>query len=224
MDLDSMRVENVFGQPIVRIPCDDDELYRNEDLTKSVNKVLNLPVVKNRIRRERGDSHVGGGYSSVGQMYLPIIHLPGAAGITAWVSNSMLAARKLLGIDKPANSVSYKRSWANRMLKGAQGKCHRHLVLDNYMAKNTDYPAENFTPDVVGIFYVDVPPGSADLIFIRNGAPDIRHTEFNEEDKYYVKPITGELVLHTPDMWHAVGNHNNDLPRNVFVFDADYVE
>jgi hypothetical protein len=218
-----MIIEPVFDSVIARIKCDDELIYRNEDLIKSVNSVLNLPDVKYRTRNEKGDSHVGGGTTSVGQMYLPIIHLPGASELTKWVTKSMLEAKNIFGIDKPANSISYKRSWANRMSKGAQGKCHRHIVLDNYMATHTDYSSENFRADIVGIFYVDVPPNSADLIFIKDGIPDALHTEFKEEDKYYLKPITGELVLHTPNLWHAVGVHNSDLPRNVFVFDADYV-
>jgi hypothetical protein len=218
-----MKVENVFGKPIVRIQCDNESLYCNQDLIKSVNHVLNLPDVKYREKAKIGDSQVGGGATSVGQMYLQLIHLPGALNLTKWVSDKILSAKDVFNINKPANHISYKRSWANRMLKGAQGKCHRHVELDNYMATFTDYAAENFRADVVGIFYVDVPPNSAELIFIKDGIPDALHTEFKEEDKYYLKPISGELVLHTPDMWHAVGVHNNDLPRNVFVFDADYV-
>jgi hypothetical protein len=46
---------------------------------------------------------------------------------------------------------------------------------------------------------------------------------FKEEDMYCIKPIEGELLIHSPDMWHAVSVHNSDLPRNVFVFDIDYV-
>jgi len=218
-----LKVENVFGSTIVRVQCTDDSLYRNSDLTKSINRVLNLPEVKFRVKAPRGDSHVGGGMTSVGQTYLQVIHLPGAQPLTQWVSEQILLAKNTFGINKLGTSVSYKRAWTNRMVKGSQGKCHRHIELDSYMAEYTDLSSENFRADVVAIFYLDVPENSSNLVFIKNGIPDTLHTIYDEKDKWYLQPIEGELVLHKPDVWHAVTEHHNDLPRNCIVFDADYV-
>ena len=78
-------------------------------------------------------------------------------------------------------------------------------------------------PDVVAIFYVDVPKNSSDLIFVKNGKDYEELKNINEEDIHTIQPIEGELIIHSPNLWHAVGMHNNDLPRNVFVFDIDYV-
>ena len=97
------------------------------------------------------------------------------------------------------------------------------MKVDNYLAEVTDYTNQNFKPDAVGIFYVDVPEGSSDLVFIRNGKADTYIHEYDECDRYHLKPKQGELVIHSPEVYHAVSVHNSDLPRNVFVFDIDYV-
>jgi hypothetical protein len=92
------------------------------------------------------------------------------------------------------------------------------------MKEMTQYASENFRPDAVAIFYVDVPQGSSNLVFIRNGKDDTYIDDYVESDRYYLKPIEGELVIHSPETWHAVSVHNSDLPRNVFVFDIDYIK
>jgi hypothetical protein len=218
-----MIIQNVFDYTIVRIQCENEELYRNEDLTKSVNHVLNMPSVVNRKRENKGDSHKGPGSTTVGQPYLDLIHLPGASNLTNWITKQFLLVHKQLGIDKEIKSVYYKRSWANRLLKSSQGLCHNHVKVDNYLAEVTGYTNQNFKPDAVGIFYVDVPEGSSDLVFIRNGKADTYIHEYDECDRYHLKPKQGELVIHSPEVYHAVSIHNSDLPRNVFVFDIDYV-
>jgi hypothetical protein len=135
----------------------------------------------------------------------------------------MRLAKPLLGINKTESNVKFKRSWANRLFKGAQGKCHQHVKVDQYIAELTDYSYENFCPDIVGIFYVDVPLESSKLAIVNNGREDTYASDYAEEDKYYILPTEGELILHLPEVWHAVTVHNNDLPRNCFVFDADFV-
>jgi hypothetical protein len=217
-----MIIENVFGNPIIRILCEDENLYSNEDLVKSVDHVLNMPSVQNRKRNEPGDSHKGFGLTSVGQPYLDLVHLPGSFELVKWITEQLLVVHKELGIDKEPKSVYYKRSWANRFFRGGHGLCHNHVKLDKYLLEMTNYAEEGFRPDAVAILYVDVPEGSSDLVFIRNGKGDTHLDEYDEDDKYYLKPKKGELVIHSPEVYHGVSVHNSDLPRNVFVFDIDY--
>jgi len=218
-----MKIETAFGHTIVRVICPDIELYKNEDLTKAVDHVLNLPYFKNRLRGFKEDSLTGSGLTSVGHEYLALSNLPGSSNLNKWVEEQMVAAKQLFGITKTGNNVKFKRSWANRLLKGAQGKCHQHVKVDQYIAELTDYSYENFCPDIVGILYVDVPPGSSNLAIINNGKEDTRASDYSEDDKYYISPSEGELVLHLPEVWHAITVHTSDLPRNVYVFDADFV-
>lgn len=216
-----MIVENVFGSKVIRILCSDELLYHNEDLTKSVNHVLNMPAVVNRQRLDIGDSHKGSGLTTVGQPYLDLIYLPGAGELTKWVTKQLLSVQEEFGY-KNNTSVTYKRSWANRLFKGGQGLCHNHVKLDNYMKTMTHYTSDNFKPDLVAIFYVDVPENSSELVFIRNGKSDTYIEDYPEIDRYHLKPKQGELVIHRPENYHAVSVHNSDLSRNVFVFDIDY--
>ena len=218
-----IEIENVFGYPVIRIQCPDESLYRNIDLEKSINKVFNRTEVKFRIRDRIGDSHVGGGLTTVGETYLKIVHLPGASELTKWVTEQFLNFKDVLGVKKPANDIVYKRAWANRILRGGQGKCHRHVEFDMFLAEFKDLTSENFRADAVGIFYIDVPENSSNLVFIKDGLPDTVHTEFKEENKWYLNPREGELIIHSPVSWHAVTEHHSDLPRNCIVFDADYV-
>jgi hypothetical protein len=218
-----MIIENVFGESVIRIQCEDESLYHNEDIIKSVNHVFNMPTVTQRVRNLKGDSHRGPGITSVGQPYLELIHLPGASRLTAWVTEQLIMVHKILKVDKKVKSVYYKRSWANRFFAGSQGLCHNHVKVDKYLKEVTDFTDENFKPDAVAIFYVDVPENSSDLVFIRNGQPDTHLKDYDVCDTYRLKPKQGELVIHPPEMWHAVSVHNNDLPRIVFVFDIDYI-
>ena len=216
-----MIIENVFDYNIIRIECVDETLYRNEDLVKSVNHVLNMPAVKDRKKFDKGDSHKGSGSTSVGQPYLDLIYLPGASDLTKWVTQQLLNIQEQFGFSG-AVGVNYKRSWANRLFSGGQGLCHNHVKLDKYMQEKTEYTTENFKPDLVAIFYVDVPKGSSDLVFINDGKDDTYIDDYQDSNKYHLKPKQGELIIHSPEKWHAVSMHNSDLPRNVFVFDIDY--
>ena len=218
-----MITEHPFGHTLIRTQCTDLELYHNEDLTKAVNQVLNLPFFKDRKRGFKADSQIGNGLTSVGHEYLALVNLPGSNALAKWVAEQMLNAKESLGIDKLGTQVKFKRSWANRLYKGAQGKCHQHVKVDQYIAELTDYSHVNFRPDIVGILYVDVPVNSSDLVIINNGREDTYATDYAEEDKFYIHPQQGELVMHLPDVWHAVSIHNSDLPRNCFVFDADFI-
>lgn len=218
-----MKIENIFGSPVIRIQCEDETLYNNEYLNKSVNHLFSMPDVVNRKREDKGDSHKGAGLTTVGQNYLHLVHLPGSSRLVNWVTEKLILVHENFGIAKEVKTVYYKRSWANRLLLGGQGMCHNHVKLDKYMKNMTNLSEENFRPDAVAILYVDVPEGSSDLVFIRNGKEDTYIDEYEESDTYHLKPNKGELIIHTPEMWHAVSVHKSNLPRNVFVFDIDYV-
>jgi hypothetical protein len=216
-----MKVENVFGHPIVRAYCEDESIYHNQELTSTINLVFSSEMVQRRARNEKGDSHKGAGLTTVGQPY-GLIDYPGAGKLVEWVTKQLLLAREPMGLANKGNKVYYKRSWVNRLFRGGYGLCHRHTKVDEYM-KMYGYKEENFRPDAVAILYVDVPEGSSNLVICREGDDYVPIDNFKEEDMYWLKPIQGELVIHSPDVWHAVSVHNSDLPRNVFVFDIDYV-
>jgi hypothetical protein len=219
-----MTKQEIFGHAVCRTHCDDESVYKNPEILSSIEMVFDSYVVKNRVRQVIGDSHKGRGVTSVGQPY-PLVYLPGAEKMVNWLNEQFLRAKPLLGIDKPGEQILYKRSWANRMARGAFGDVHQHVKIDNYIAL-TGYESEDFCPDAVGILYIDTPPGSSNLVFVENaeGITDQPVEYFQgREDMFWLNPRAGDLVIHSPAVWHGVSKHNSDLHRNVFVFDIDYV-
>ena len=224
-----MILETVFTHTIARVMCEDKSIFQNEDLVRSVNDVITLEYVTNRVRGRKGDSHVGPGNTTVGIPYLDLIYLPGATRITEWVTEQFLLARDMILPSSKGNNVVFNRSWINQFDKNAHGKCHTHIdplyekraPLSDKLGLGTETVESVNKPNFIGIFYAEVPENSAPLIFINNGVADVDHTEFPEQDRHYVYPKQGEFVIHPANAWHAIGVHQSDLRRICFVFDID---
>ena len=217
-----MKVEDIYGHKVIQIQCEDESIYKNPVLTQSVEMVFNSPVVINRVRQTIGDSHKGGGMTSVGQPY-PLIDLPGASRMKEWLTEQFLSVKDEIGCSHKGNNVFFKRSWANRMTNGAYGNVHQHVKIDNYLSYMTGYEEKDFCPDAVGILYVNVPPESSNLVIIKDGKGDTPVEFFPEEDQHWIPPNNGLLLIHSPYVWHGVSVHNGLTPRDVFVFDIDFV-
>lgn len=217
-----MKRYDIFGNKVIIGHCDDEQIYKNTLLTDSVNMVFKSPVVINRVRQTIGDSHKGGGMTSVGQPY-PLIDLPGASRMKEWLTQQFLEVKDDVGCSHKGNSIKFKRSWANRMTNGAYGNVHQHVKIDNYLSYMTGYSDKDFCPDAVGILYVNAPPESSNLVIIKDGVADTPVEFFPQEDQYWIEPKPGMFIIHSPHVWHGVSVHNGTLPRDVFVFDIDYV-
>jgi hypothetical protein len=217
-----MIVEDVYGNVVIKIQCEDESIYKNKLLMESVEQVYTSPVVTKRVRETVGDSQKGTGLTTVGQPY-PLISLPGASKLEDWLTEQFLSVKDLLGCSHKGDKVFFKRSWTNRMFYGAFGHVHQHVRIDNYIKNLTGYNDEDFCPDAVGILYVNVPENSSNLVFVKDGAPDLPVEYFKQEDTTWLKPEEGMLVIHSPEVWHGVSKHLSDSSRDVFVFDIDYV-
>ena len=213
-----MIIDEIFGHKVIKIQCNDPTIYRNNLLMQSVEQVYTSPAVIHRVRETVGDSQKGTGLTTVGQPY-PLISLPGASKLEDWLTEQFLSVRDILGCK--GDKVFFKRSWTNRMYYGAFGHVHQHVRIDNYIKNLTGYTDENFCPDAVGILYVNVPPNSSKLAFIENGRPDEPVENF--DNPVLLEPVEGMLVIHSPHVWHGVTKHLSDIPRDVFVFDIDFV-
>ena len=194
-----MIVENIFGHKIYRIQCTDNNLYRNAELTASVDRVFDLPEIK-KFNGNRGSQN-GNGLTFVDHPYLSLEHLPGASSLMEWVAVQMI-------VNTDHTGVTFVRSWANRIFKDCTGILHNHHGYGHV--------------DVTGILYVDVPDHGAELIFVRDGEIGKSHLDYAIEDRYYLQPKPGELILHDSAIFHTVGQHVVDMTRTVFVFDAVY--
>lgn len=217
-----VHAENIFGYPVLRIQCEDESLWRNSLLEQSIEESYRTNSVFKRTPIPGKDSHVGKGLTSVGQWF-QLVDLPGASGLREWIEKTLVENKSLIGLSHKGDEISFKRSWSNRMFMGDYGKCHKHTKLDLYMRENTNFTETDFRADAVAIFYADVPEGSSNLVFIQDGEEDTLIDDYPKERQHWLQPIQGELVIHSPEVWHAVSVHNSDIPRNVFVFDVDFV-
>jgi len=202
----------VFNGKIFVTKCNDETLYKNKQLRKTTERIFSLPEVLNRTRGGEWDSRYGQGETTENNPLLGPANIPDAQPLMQWITNqSLLAYKEMFGED--VTRVNVKKSWMNQMFDKSQGLCHNHVGFQ--YDKTKDY---NGHTDLNAIFYVNNPENGSDLIFIRNGQTGLKHSSFLEEDKFYVKPRSGDLVIHTPELWHAVGEHNSKETRLCFVF------
>jgi hypothetical protein len=191
----------VFDTTVFVDHCDREDYYKNQELMYSVDCVFNLAEIKNRVRTHEWDSHVGTGETSEIVPYLGPANIPGGKDLTTWV------IKRCKEITKSSNVILLK-SWMNRLNTGSQGRCHNHISANN---------AEP-TPDMVAIFYVNNTENGSNLVFIKNGVHGALHSEFEETDKVYIEPKSGDLIFHKSGIWHAVTEHNSKEPRICFVY------
>lgn len=212
-------INDSFGNVLTISTCKNTEYYTNDDIQTAINAIFNLPEIKNRIKGQHWDAQYGEGETSEIVPYLKVENLSGTKDLIEWIKTECLLALPNF-YECKSNNIVIDRSWMNKLDYGTQGRCHRHLGID--YGDTDDTNGLGITPDLVGIFYVNAPDDSSDLIIIKDGEHRKLHDEFPEEQKYYLRPKTGELVLHQPDIWHAIGKHNNKDPRICFVFHISY--
>ena len=188
------------------IQCDDTSLYQNPLLSASINLLLELPQVINREQGSKYDSAHGNVLTSVGNDYSDIINMPGASKLVDWITEKVLIA------NPKATGVNYTKSWCNKMMKHSEGLVHAHVNED--LVKK---------PDFVAIFYYQVPEDGANLVFVDGGEFNTHYYEYDESKITTIYSRTGRLVIHSPDIPHAVTIHSSDEPRICLVFEGTYI-
>lgn len=187
--------------------CDDKSLYENPILTSSINLLLDLPDVVHRIQGTKYDSAMGQVLTSAGNEYSNILTLPGASNLVSWIHS------KIKESAPQGKSIEYIKSWANKMFYGSQGLVHAHIHPD----------FKNYKSDFVAIFYVHIPENSAQLVFVDGGEFNTKYTEYDESKLTIMKCESGDLVIHPPQIPHAVTIHKSHTPRLCLVFEGRYV-
>jgi hypothetical protein len=193
---------------VKKYKCDDKSLYENPILLSSINLLLDLPDVVNRIKGSKYDSAKGEVLTSAGNDYSDITILPGSKGLVDWVTSKLLE-----NSPKPSTSIKYLRTWANKMFYGSEGLVHAHIHPD-FNVCHTDF---------VAIFYVHIPENSAQLIFVDGGEFNTKYTDYDESKLTIMKCESGDLIIHPPTIPHAVTTHNSHTPRLCLLFEGKYV-
>jgi len=198
---------DAFGHIVNFSHCSDSSLYTDEEFLFNVNTIFGLDEINTPENRYIVNLLLEGEGSTTEVMpYLSLMHIPGAERINTWVREE---CAKLYNV--PVDKIKISSSWMNRMYRGARGRIHNHAGNE----------ALGPNPTCIAIFYQNNPENGSKLILMRTGKfGDYTHT-YPEEDKIYVTPETGDLVIHDPELWHAISEHNSDEPRICFVYHLD---
>lgn len=193
---------------VKKYKCNNKILYENPTLTSSINLLLDLPDVVNRIQGTKYDSAYGKVLTSAGNEYSDITVLPGAKGLVEWITTKLLE-----NSPKPSKSIKYLRTWANKMFYNSEGLVHSHIHPDFNVCQT----------DFVAIFYVHIPENSAQLVFVEGGEFNKKYTDYDESKLTIMKCESGDLLIHPPTIPHGITIHKSQTPRLCLVFEGKYV-
>ena len=196
-----MNTQTIFGHKIFLSRCTDESIYKNKTLSDSIEMVYEIPDIKNKVDR----SQIGHALTSVG-LDMHLANLPGMERLMEWIGTQLRLVADAKGINKPRFLMP--RSWTNRMFKDCEGRCHTHLMQ----------------ADGVAIFYYQVPKNSAELVLIDGGVNGSEHHSYPGNKKHFIVPSEGQLIIHPPDVPHAVSRHNSDDPRTCFIFEFMFID
>ena len=189
----------IFGNSIHRSFCEHHDYYTSPALLSTIDQRFALPEIRDRRRGHRLDIMIGDCDSIEENQSLAPTTIPEAKNLIDWIVSK---CAEVLG-----DPVRIDRSAMNRMYFGCEGICHNHMGYDIAGLEKT--------PDLVGIFYIEA---GSDLIIINNGKFGSRISDIETQNQHPISPKTGELILHGPDVWHAIARHESVIPRTCFAF------
>lgn len=181
--------------------CSDENLYKDPDLVSAINKILETTYANSTTPSER----IGEAISTVGSDF-NILHLSETHRLAEWIISQIMNIDEFKS--KNSNTFDFTRHWANRIYKDCNGLCHTH-------------PKD---ADAVAIFYLDVPLESSDLVVINNGVENTNYLDYDDNNRHHINVESGTLIIHKPDVPHAVSIHNSTDPRTCLIFEFKIAE
>lgn len=186
-----MVAENIkiFDHKIIRCNIPK-KIYDNEDLINDIIKIFNREDILKAAAPKESD---GKSYSTCGFSNDLILNIKNIDPLLSYISNII----KKYFYKENVEMLRYDDLWMNLTYKNSSGKCHTH------MGKN----------DGTAIFYFNVPENGSKLIILKE---DIGSRLVNEKDQsisYNLTVKSGDLVIHSKDVPHAVSKHMSENPR-----------
>jgi len=206
-----MKVQSVFGSSVITHKCDDESIYKNEIFYNKLIESLCLADQLSSFLYANTLEAIGKTQCTAGNLipnYLKPHFIQNNEKLFEWLYAKFMESSKYYVNFEPTD-LKLIRCWSNLMYKGSSGKVHNH------------YAGENLT-HCVGVFYVDCPPNSADIVFVEDKQGDYV-TDYDEKSIHSITPRAGELIIHNPIMHHGVSEHKNDEPRICIIIDVQYV-
>lgn len=199
-----MFVDNAFGDSFVIDICDNTALFKSDNFVADIDKLYDLIKNINQMKPQMDKSQIGEALSTVVLHDTHLLVRPSIKPLLDWVSSRIVLAGKHL----PTTGTNFKftRAWTNRMFNECEGKCHIH----------------NSKLSGVAIFYLDVPSGSSDLVFIKDGRDGTVCADYDDINRKHISPMEGMLVIHPPKIPHAITKHASEKPRTCLIFEFVY--
>jgi hypothetical protein len=191
---------------VFKYKCSVTSLYQNTFFLGNLERLLDLPQVHERTQGTEYDSAFGKVLTSVGNEYSDITSLPGATKLVQWITDKLCETYS-------CKDIKYTKTWCNKMFKGSEGLVHAH-----YHPK-----LSQVVPDFVAIFYVNVPENGSELIFVEDGIFNSHYYDYDKSKLKFHKVKSGDLVIHSPYISHAVSIHNSQEPRICLVFEGNCI-
>jgi len=200
-----MITQHIFDRPIYRFHCDDVELYTNRMLMSSVDNLLDLWTVQNRVRGTYYDSCYGEILTSAGNEMSDIENLPGAGKLVSWIT------AQLLQTSPGSTTVKYKRTWCNKMFKDSEGLVHAHV--------HPDLPDPQI--DFVSIFYLQSTAEYGNLVMVDCDDFNTRLHEYPESKKVVLPCVSGDFIVHDKFFHHGI-SAVGETPRLIFALEGTF--
>lgn len=104
------------------------------------------------------------------------------------------------------HKVVMTNMWMNKIYLNSKVRCHTHEKRENIKSG-------------VAIFYLNAPKNGSKLIILKNDIGNNFVTDEHLDISHYLKVDSGDLIIHSSDVPHAVSTHLNIEPRICLVFD-----
>jgi hypothetical protein len=191
----------VFDYKVARTRCEDEIIYKSPEIVAGLNKLFSDPNLCPCLDDQNGE-----GISTFRlKDYFLFKDVDGIEPFKGWFENQAILVSDYFG--KPgATGVTYFRAWTNKIFKGCSGNVHDH----------------DPDSDAMAVFYPLAPEGSADFAFVKDGWAHARNHEILPENISWQNIKEGDLIIHETRAWHTVSEHQNDIPRIVFVIEFSY--
>lgn len=190
----------IFGHEIIKCKVPEN-LYKNPQLNEDLNGYINYR--ENDVFYKKCNELEGDGFTTSSENKNNLFSLKNIDPLLNYISLQILE-NYFKGEFKNKN-VLFLRAWVNKIYLNSSGRCHTH-----------DSELQN---SGTAIFYFKVPKNGSKLIILKE---DIGNQIVKDEHKnisHYVEVESGDLIIHSPHVPHAVSKHMSEEPRICLVLD-----
>jgi hypothetical protein len=198
-----MITHTIFDHTVYKFHCENKELYTNRMLMNSIDRLLDLWTVQNRVLGSYYDSCYGEILTSAGNEMSDIENLPGAGRLIEWIT------KQLLLTSPGSKTVKFKRTWCNKMFKDSEGLVHAHT--------HPDLPDPGI--DFVSIFYLQSTAEYGNLTIVDCDDFNTRVHEYPEHKRVALPCVSGDFIVHDKFVHHGITAVGKD-PRLIFAFEG----